>query len=272
MRTLSVGLSEIEIDARQKYLGGSDANILMGGDPNAILNLWKVKTGLAQSDDLSGVLPVVMGSWTEELNRYWFERNTGRIITSEGDARVHPEHKFMACTLDGQTVTGDMKPAIFEAKHVNQFAKLDEVTQRYMPQLHHNMAVIGVQHAILSVFIGTMNWEFLEVERDDWYLAQLIDRETAFWRCVETGEPPCEMPAVASPVAPTQFRTVDMTGHNEWASHAADWLANSKAAKAFEKATKGVKALMEADVGEASGHGITCKRAKNGALSVKEAK
>lgn len=272
MRTLNVGLSGIEIAARQGYLGGSDANILMAGDPTAILNLWKCKTGQAEPEDLSGVLPVVMGSWTEELNRYWFEKQTSRIITSEGDGKVHPEHKFMSCTLDGLTVTSAMQPAIFEAKHVNAFAKIDEVTQKYMPQMHHNMAVIGVQHAVLSVFIGTMVWEFVEVTRDDWYLAQLMDRELEFWRCVQAKEPPHEMPSVAAPVAPEQWRVVDMTGKNEWAALATDWLETCVHAKKFEKAAKGIKALMEEDVGEASGHGITCKRAKNGALSIKETK
>lgn len=270
MRELNLGLSAIEREARQQYLGGSDANILMGGDPAAILNLWRVKTGQAEPEDLSGVLPVVMGSWTEELNRYWFERQTGRVITSEGDARVHPEHQFMACTLDGLTVTGDMKPAIFEAKHVGAFSKIGDVIQKYMPQCHHSMAVMGVEHAILSVFIGTMVWECVEIARDDWYLAQLIDREKEFWRCVEAKEPPHEMPSIAAPVPPDQWRVVDMQGSNEWASYAADWLETCAAAKRFEKAAKGIKGLMDADVGEAFGHGIVCKRARNGALSIKE--
>lgn len=272
MRTLNVGLSGIEIAARQGYLGGSDANILMAGDPAAILNLWKCKTGQSESEDLSGVLPVVMGSWTEELNRYWFERNTGRIITSEGDGKVHPEHKFMSCTLDGLTVTEAMQPAIFEAKHVNAFAKIDEVIQKYMPQIHHNMSVIGVQHAVLSVFIGTFTWECVEVARDDWYLAQLMDREAAFWQCVQTKEPPCELPSISAPAAPTKFRTVNMEGNNAWSASAADWKDNSAAAKKFEKATKDIKALMEADVSEASGHGIICKRSKDNKLSIKETK
>jgi hypothetical protein len=36
---------------------------------------------------------------------------------------------------------------VFEAKHTSAFAKSDEVLERYMPQLQHNMAVTGYQQA-----------------------------------------------------------------------------------------------------------------------------
>lgn len=256
--------------ARRKTLGGSDANILMNGDPAAILHLWREKRGEAEPEDLSRVLPVQMGTWTEPLNIHWFELMTERLVCNKGDARTHPAYPFMACTLDGVTATASNAPAIFEAKHVNAFAKIDEVVQKYMPQLHHNMAVTGLSHAILSVFVGTFTHEVVEVACDDWYLAQLIDREKAFWACVQSGEPPLEMPAVAVSVAPDKWRTVEMEGNNEWAANAADWLAHRDAAKKFTASEKGIKALMEADMGRAHGHGLECKRAKNGSLRISE--
>jgi predicted phage-related endonuclease len=178
----------------------------------------------------------------------------------------------MACTLDGLTATEDMTPAVFEAKHVNAFAKIEEVEQKYMPQLAHNMAVCGVSRAILSVFIGTLTWAHIEVALDDWYLAELIDRELAFWEAVERKEPPPFLTAVSAPVPQSKWRTVDMSGSNAWASNAVDWLNNRTAAKTFDLATKELKCLIESDVGIASGNGIEVRRSKAGALSVKEAK
>lgn len=259
-------------ETRARGLGGSDANILMGGDEAAILHLWRVKRGEEEPEDLSGVLPVIMGTITEPLNRYWYTTQTGRAITDAGAQRCHAEYPFMRCEADGFTATESGAPAVFEAKTVNAFSKVEEVEQRYMPQLHHNMAVCGVERAILSVFLGTLNWAHTEVALDDWYLAELIDREKAFWNAVQTGETPPGMAPVAAPVKPSEWRTVSMEGHNEWASFAVDWLANQKAAKAFEAAAKGIKALVEADVGEATGHGIACKRAKNGSLRIAAAK
>ena len=259
--------------ARRKTLGGSDANILMNGDPAAILHLWREKRGEAEPEDLSRVLPVQMGVWTEPLNIHWFQLMTGRSVQNRGDVCAHSVYPFMACTLDGLTITAaGTNTAVFEAKHVNAFAKIDEVVQKYMPQLHHNMAVTGLSHAILSVFVGTFTHEVVEVACDDWYLAQLIDREKAFWACVVSGEPPLEMPAVSAPVAPDKWRTVAMEGNNEWAAHAADWLECRDAAKKFTASEKGIKALMEADMGHAHGHGLECKRAKNGSLRISEVK
>lgn len=267
MRTLKLGLSAEQIAARRGSLGGSDANILMNGDPAAILHLWELKTGRAEQEDLSRVLPVQMGSWTEELNRYWYELITGRAISREGEVVLRGDR---SCTLDGMTTTEAGLAAVFEAKHVNGFSKIDEVTQKYMPQLHHNMFAADTPHSVLSVFIGTQTYEFIEIAADEWYTAALIDRERAFWECVTSDTPPPGMPAIAAPVPPEKWRTVDMGGNNAWASHAADWIKYKDASNIFAGATKGIKAAVETDVGRAFGHGIEAKRNKAGAISIKE--
>ena len=59
-----------------------------------------------------------------------------------------------------------------------------------------------------------------------------------------------------------------MSESNLWASAALDWLANKDAAKTFEKAAKSLKALIEPDVGKATGHGIVIKRSKAGSLTI----
>jgi predicted phage-related endonuclease len=267
MRTLKLGLTAEQRAARRHTLGGSDANILMNGDPAAIHQLWLVKTGRAEDDDLSRVLPVQMGSWTEEFNRYWYEMTTGRLVTHEGHVIRTGDR---ACTLDGMTTTEAGKEAVFEAKHVNQFSKIDEVAQKYMPQLHHNMFLACAHHAVLSVFVGTQTYEFIEVVADEWYTAALLDREREFWLSVTSDTPPAGLPAIPAPAPPEKWRTVDMGSSNAWASHAADWLANRAAAKKFDGAVKELKGLVEPDVGRAFGHGVEAKRSKAGAISIKE--
>jgi predicted phage-related endonuclease len=270
MRNLKIGLTDEQRAARK--IGGSAAGKIMAGNPAELIALWEEMTGARQPEDLTNVLPVIMGSWTEELNRFWYEKQTGREITREGESLSHATYQFMTCTLDGMTTTAKGAPALFEAKHVGGFEPIDNVVARYQPQVHHSMHVAGVEWAILSIFIGNRAWEMFEVQCDQFYLAQLIDRERAFWRCVETGEPPAAMPEVAPPALPTKLRTVDMTGNNAWASSAIDWLASQAAAKTFEAASKELKALVAPDVGVAFGNGIEIKRAKNGALSIKAEK
>lgn len=56
----------------QYTISATDARRIMRGDG---IQLWKEKKGLAQPEDLSGVLRVQMGVVTEAFNLHWWERN-----------------------------------------------------------------------------------------------------------------------------------------------------------------------------------------------------
>ena len=90
--------------ARRLGIGGSDANIIMGGDEDKILRLWREKRGEVEPENLDDVLPVQMGVFTEPFNAAWFERTTGKRVISRGDTRVSEEHPWMRCNLDGEVV------------------------------------------------------------------------------------------------------------------------------------------------------------------------
>ena len=74
---------------RRAFIGGSDARVIMGADEAALLRLWREKRGEAEPEDLSGNLIVQLGKVTEDLNRSWYERNTGRIV---GDVQRLVKH------------------------------------------------------------------------------------------------------------------------------------------------------------------------------------
>jgi predicted phage-related endonuclease len=230
--------------------------------------LFHVKTGRMDDADLSRVLPVQIGVATEALNRQWFERETGFAISHEEcEHRVHSEHKFMRANLDGRV----MPDSIFEAKHVSDRYKLDEITSRYFWQLQHCMAVADTTGCYLSVFFGNSRWEYASVPRDDNAIADLVAKEREFWGYVERDQEPEDQMVETVKVEVAALRTVDMSHSNSWCANAADWKASRKAAKTFETASTELKALVEADVGRAHGAGIQIKRARNGALTITEA-
>jgi predicted phage-related endonuclease len=68
--------------SRRSFLGGSDARIIMGTDESALIRLWQEKRGEIEPEDLSGPLrkPHCAARGREDLNRSWYERNSGRRV------------------------------------------------------------------------------------------------------------------------------------------------------------------------------------------------
>ena len=142
--------------SRRCFIGGSDARIIMGSDEAALLRLWREKRGEAEPEDLSGNLIVQLGLATEDLNRRWYEANTGQVITDIQRRVHHPALKWMAATLDGRVEGSD---AVFEAKFMLPWSFSEEgAAEKYMPQLQHNMWVVAARTAVLSVITGGGKW------------------------------------------------------------------------------------------------------------------
>ena len=122
------------------FIGGSDARIIMGDDQAALIRLWREKRGEIEPQDLSGNLVVQLGLATEELNRHWYEANTGRVITDIQKRVRHRALRWMGATLDGRIAGSD---AVFEAKFMLPWSFAEEAAaEKYMPQLQHNMWVV----------------------------------------------------------------------------------------------------------------------------------
>jgi predicted phage-related endonuclease len=263
---VSLGLTHIERSARMHGIGGSDANIILSGNEERVLRLWREKRGEIDAEDLSSVLPVMLGSWTEAFNRQWYERQTGLTVADAGLVTIDIEQPWRRCTLDGFI---EAEASVWEAKHVNAFTNAEDVLLRYMPQLQHNMAVMRVENAVLSVIYGNHKWECYEVATDWLYQDELLEAEMRFWSCVRSGELPVAPVAPPAP-RPIATREISFEGNNAWAAAAADWRANAAAAKVHASAVKAIKELVDDDVARAFGHGIEAKRSKAGAISIRE--
>src|SRR5260370_22916915 len=134
---------------RRYFIGGSDARIIMGGDEAALIRLWREKRGEVEPEDLSGNLVVQLGLATEDLNRRWYEANTGQVVTDVQRKIRHPVLRWMGATLDGRVQGSD---AVFEAKFMLPWSFSEEgAAEKYMPQLQHNMWVVAASTAVLPV-------------------------------------------------------------------------------------------------------------------------
>src|SRR2546428_1470667 len=204
--------------SRRLFIGGSDARIIMGGDEAALVRLWREKRGEAESEDLSGNLIVQLGRATEELNRSWYERNTGRQVRDVQRRVRHSAIPWMAATLDG-IVEGT--EAVFEAKFMLPWSFSEEAAaEKYMAQVQHNMWVTHLRTSVLSIITGGGKWVEIAIPMDPLYLTVLVSAEKKFWRCVQSGEVPHLI--MAEPPRPRieAVRIVDMCSSNSWAEFA----------------------------------------------------
>jgi predicted phage-related endonuclease len=120
------GISEAErkaapsaISDRRSYIGGSDARTVMGSDEAALIRLWREKRGEVEPEDLSRNLLAQFGLATEELNRRWFEGETGRRLVKVQRFVRHKTLKWIGATLDGMV---EEEAAVFEAKFMLPWA------------------------------------------------------------------------------------------------------------------------------------------------------
>ena len=174
--------------SRRYFIGGSDARIIMGNDEAALLRLWREKRGEVEPEDLSSNLTVQLGVATEELNRRWYQANTGQV-----------HHGYPAADpASGPSVDGchPRRPGRGQRRGVRSEIHAAVVVlggsggAETYAQLQHNMWVVAARSAVLSVITGGGKWVEITTHADPLYQHLLITAERKFWRCVETRRAP----------------------------------------------------------------------------------
>ena len=255
-----------EPDRRRAFIGGSDARIIMGSDEAALVRLWREKRGEAEPEDLSGNLIVQLGAATEELNRSWYERNTGRRVRDVQRRVRHSAIPWMAATLDG-IVEGT--GAVFEAKFMLPWSFSEEAAaEKYMaaaPAQHvgHPSAYARCSRSSPAAANGSRS-------RFPWtrsISASWSRRKRSSGAACNRAKSPHLINAEPPRPRIEAIRIVDMSSSNSWAEFAALFRNTREAFLDHERAKSELKALMPEDAKEAIGHGVRAKRSKSGAVS-----
>src|SRR5256884_4267593 len=235
-------LSLADSISRRLFIGGSDARIVMGKDEGALVRLWREKRGEAEPEDLSGNLIVQLGAATEDLNRSWYERNTGRRVTEVQRRVKHSAIPWMAATLDGIV---DVTEAVFESKFMLPWSFSEEAAaEKYMAQLQHNMWVTHLRTSALSIITGGGKWVEITIPIDPLYLSVLVSAEKKFWRCVQSGETPHLINAEPPLPRVEAIRIVDMSASDSWGEFAALFRTTRTAFLDHERAKSELKARI----------------------------
>jgi hypothetical protein len=264
-----MALTKKQLAAREGKVTASFVPALMAGDRDKIMSEWRCLVGdpAWKPEDFSFNWPVQFGSYIEKFALDWHARKNRAKLTRRGEVVVHPEYKFISCTLDAYDAE---LLTVIDCKALGMWRKLDEAIQYYTPQLIvQRGCVVGALRASLLIVHGGSEPVEYPVDIDPAYEATVWERIMQFWKCVEDMTPPFEMESALAPVVPV--KTYDFSGDNVWCNEAGIWLENRESAKKFETAAKAIKSAMPEDGIIANGGGITVSRNKAGSLTIKDA-
>ncbi|MGJ7523403.1 YqaJ viral recombinase family protein [Variovorax sp. LT1P1] len=185
------------LDIRRRGIGSSDAAAAVGLHPyKSSLALWMEKTGrdggLPKVDPNDETSPMYWGTLLEPIVAAHYTRRTGLRVRRINAVLQHPQEPWMLANIDREVV-GAPEVQLLECKtagyHGARFWE-DGVPEYVQMQVLHQLAVTGKQAADVAVLICGQELRIHRIERDDAMIAQLIELERRFWRCVETDSAP----------------------------------------------------------------------------------
>ncbi|MBE7420662.1 MAG: YqaJ viral recombinase family protein [Ideonella sp.] len=187
---------------RTKYIGGSDAPVVLGISPwRTPLQLWHDKTqpAMPENTDPDRAKVLERGKRMEPYVVDLLAREMDLAVLARNARYIDPEHAFLAAEIDAEALLDDRNERVnLEIKTVSPFKardwgeqESDEIPVYYTAQAQHGLMVTGRALCIFGVLIGGDDFRIYRVERDDEIIAAMRQREVAFWReYVEALVPP----------------------------------------------------------------------------------
>lgn len=147
------------LEARKSYIGGSDAACILGMNPwRSNVELWEIKKGLKELEDISEKPVVKYGTLAEEHLREIFRLDFPqyKVEYAENNIWTNTRYPWAEASLDGWLTDQDGRMGILEIKTstINSAAAGEkwkgQIPDNYYLQLLHYMAVTGAGFAILK--------------------------------------------------------------------------------------------------------------------------
>ncbi len=182
------------LEARRQGIGASDAADVLGVGRRSPMTLYCEKLGLAEPDPLEAEA-VEWGLLLEPVLVQRYKQITGRdVVGSSGPSIVRSEqHPWMTFSPDGWILADPRGSAPLQIKTAGAFRAADwddEPPLSYQVQVQHEIAVTGARWGALAVLLGGQRFRHYEIERNETFIATLIEREAEFWRRLQEQDPP----------------------------------------------------------------------------------
>ena len=251
---------------RKGFIGGSDCVKIMQGD---WYDLWQIKTGRVEPEDLSDNIAVQLGVFTEDFNLKWFEKQHSVTLAGHQKEFIQTIGTVKAKGTIDAGIRGQR--VIVEAKHTNAFTNMDEQIARYMPQIQLYCHLANCEGAYLSVIFGNGKWESAHVAYDEDYFNSMWAVVSDFWGYVVRDEEPIaiDVPTINThSIAVDDMVTRDASLDNQFVDAAVTYVNGLEQNRTFENAKKDLKNMVADNEREVYCDYLTIKRDKRGALRI----
>lgn len=183
------------LEARKAGFGASDAASIMGVGWNSPSELWAIKRGVMEPDNLDANEMVHWGNVLESVvaAQYATPRYAGREVELSGVMYQSEDHGTMLATLDAWTVHPVHGRIPLEIKTVTQYRAEDWAEgppEKYWWQVQHQMLVTNTPMASIACLIGGQQLVWCDVERDGLALHRLVTEATKLWTAVLNSDVP----------------------------------------------------------------------------------
>ena len=249
---------------RKGFIGGSDCVKIMNGD---WLELWQIKTGRVDPDDLSRNIAVQLGSWTEDFNLEWFEHEHDCVLS---DQQREYELEIGAVPAKG-IIDAKWGSFIVEAKHTNPYKSMDDVIEYYMPQIQLYCYLAKADGAYFSVIFGNSKWESAHVSFSHKYFDSMWAVVSDFWGYVIRDEEPIGIQTPDISIDKIEVDNMvkrDASRDNQFIDAAITYINGYEHNRVFENAKKDLKQMVGSNEREVYCDHLTIKRDKRGSLRI----
>lgn len=188
--------------ANRSRIGGSDASAIVGMNPYlSNVDLWKIKTGQMEAEDISDKSYVKYGTEAEQHLRELFKLDFPEyeVFYEENNMWFNDKYPFAHASLDGWLRDKNGRFGVWECKTTNILQSMqkekwkDRIPDNYYIQCLWYLAVTEFDFVVLKaqlksefdgdVYLQTKHYKFerAEVQEDIDYL---MSKAADFWDCV----------------------------------------------------------------------------------------
>ena len=251
---------------RTGFIGGSDAVQIMNG---SWVDLWAVKTGREEPEDLSNNFTVQSGIHNESFILEWFTKQYKiELVNHQKTFAVIDNGVPLKGTIDAATQS---EASIVEAKETYEYNKMEDQLRRYMPQLQFYMLLANVNSCYFANKFGNRRWECIQVSINGAYIDVMKQRLFKFWQYVTSDTiPPSDDPVEVNidKILVNDMVKRDGNHNNFFMNLVNQFIETMDEAKKHEEIKKELKELVADNEREIYSDKLSLRRDKRGSIRI----